>query len=204
MPIKPEWLQTLHRTLSSFAEIPPAEWEKSIADIKHTHLKKGDYFIRVGEIPDKMACIVVGIFRVFYTTEAGEEKILVIRNEGRMLSAYSALLEKTPSWYDIQALEESDLLVISLEQYQNGLLKHPCWQTINARYTQMLFVEKEKRESELLSESAETRYLNFKERYPGMEGRIRQYHIASYLGITPVGLSRIRKKLKKSQKIILG
>ena len=197
--IKPEWLTTARAALDSFAEIPNEEWEKAILNLRHIHLKKNEYFIQAGYVPDKIACIVSGIFRVFYNTESGKEKILAIRGEGRMLSAFSAILENTPSWYDIQALEDSDLLYIGLDQYTNRLLEHPCWQIINAKYAQMLFVEKERRESEFLSDDAETRYKKFKERFLGMEDRIHQYHIASYLGITPVALSRIRKKMRENE-----
>ncbi|HUJ70166.1 MAG TPA: Crp/Fnr family transcriptional regulator [Syntrophorhabdales bacterium] len=195
--IKPEWLALVHAALSAFAEIPAEEWERACSSLRHLHLKKGEYFIRSGDVPDKMACIVSGIFRIFYTSPAGEERTLAIRSEGRMLSAFSAFLEHTLSWYDIQALEDSDLLYVSLDQYTEGLKGHVCWQAINARYAQMLFMEKERRESELLSDDAETRYRKFRERFPGVEDRIRQYHVASYLGITPVALSRIRKKLRE-------
>jgi CRP-like cAMP-binding protein len=197
--IKPEWLAAVRNALAAFAEIPDEEWEKAASDLRHLHLKKGDYFIRAGAVPDKMACIVSGIFRVFYITRTGEERILAFRDEGRMLSAFSAILENTSSWYDIQALEDSDLLYSSLDQYREGPAGHACWQVINAKYTQMLFVEKERRESEFLSDDAGTRYRKFRERFPGVEDRIRQHHIASYIGITPVALSRIRKKLRESE-----
>jgi CRP-like cAMP-binding protein len=197
--IKPEWLAIMRAELSSFAEIPDAEWGKAVLNLRHLHLRRNDYFIQAGSIPDKMACIVSGIFRVFYITQSGEEKTLAIRAEGRMLSAFSAILENTPSWYDIQALEDADLLYISLEEYLAGLQGHPCWQVINTKYAQMLFMEKERRESEFLSDDAETRYRKFRERFPDVEDRIRQYHIASYLGITPVALSRIRKKLREDE-----
>jgi CRP-like cAMP-binding protein len=198
-PIKPEWLAVLRAALGSFAEIPEEEWTKAVLNLRHLHLKKNAYFIQAGSVPDKMACIVSGIFRVFYVTKSGEEKILAFRGQGRMLSAFSAILENTPSWYDIQALADSDLLYIGLDQYAAGLQRHACWQEISAKYVQMLFVEKERRESEFLSDNAETRYKTFKKRYPGVEDRIRQYHVASYLGITPVALSRIRKRLHENE-----
>jgi CRP-like cAMP-binding protein len=194
-PLKPEWLSTVRAALGAFAEISDGEWENALRNIRHRHLRKNEYFIRAGAVPDTMACIVSGIFRVFTVTESGEERTLAFRDEGRMLSAFSAFLEHTPSWYNIQALEESDLLCITLEQYASRLQGDSCWRLINTRYTQMLFVEKERRESELLSDDAPTRYEKFQARFPGTEERIRQYHVASYLGITPVALSRIRKKL---------
>jgi CRP-like cAMP-binding protein len=194
--IEQRWLDMVYSVLSKFAEIPPEEWEKGISKSRHLHLKKDEYFVRAGSIPDKMAFIISGIFRVFYITEAGEEKILVFRAEGRMLSAFSAFLENQSSWFYIQALEDADLLYIGFDDYKKFLSGNKCWQTINAKYVEMLFVEKENREREFLSDYAETRYKNFIIKYPDIENRIRQYHIASYLGITPVALSRIRKKMK--------
>jgi CRP-like cAMP-binding protein len=198
-PIKPQWLAIVRDTLGSFAEIPDDEWAKAALNLKHLHLKKNEFFIQAGSLPDKMACIVSGIFRVVYVTESGEEKVLAFRDEGRMLSAFSAILEQTSSWYDIQAMEDSDLLYIGLDEYAQGLRGHTCWQDIDTKYVRMLFVEKERRESEFLSDDAETRYKKFTSRFPGLEDRIRQYHIASYLGMTPVALSRIRKKLRENQ-----
>ena len=75
--IKPEWLAAMRATLSSFAEIPDEEWEKAILNLRHLHLKRNEYFIRAESVPDTMAYIVFGIFRVFFIAESGEEKILV-------------------------------------------------------------------------------------------------------------------------------
>jgi CRP-like cAMP-binding protein len=196
--IREEWLSFYFNTLSCFGEIPESESKKGLAYLKHLHLHKNEYFIRTGDIPDKMAFIAKGIFRVFHTTENGDEKILVFREEGWMLSAYSSFLENKPSWFTIQALEESDLIYISFDDYSKIMNGHQCWRQINAKYTEMLFVEKEKRESEFLSDNALTRYEKFKLKYPGIENRINQYHVASYLGITPVALSRIRAKIIKN------
>jgi CRP-like cAMP-binding protein len=197
--INKSWIALFHKTLSSFVDIPQNELDKGLERLKHLHLNKYDYFIKTGDIPDKMAFIAKGIFRVFYITEKGDEKILVFREEGRMLSAFSAFLENKESWFNIQALEESDLLYISFLDYKKHLNEDPCWQIINSKYVEMIFIEKEKRESEFLSDNPETRYIKFIQKYPGIEKRIRQYHIASYLGITPVALSRIRKRIQKQK-----
>lgn len=188
--------------LGAFGAIPDPEWQRAVASIPihHLHLEKGAYFIRTGDVPRRMAFIVSGLFRVFYTTGTGHEKVLVFREEGRMLSAFSAYLEGTTSSYDIQALEDSDLLCISLADYATTVGRSACWRAVSARYAEMLVVEKERREKELLSDDAETRYLRFLDRHPGIEGRIQQYHIASYLGITPVALSRIRSRLRRTSR----
>lgn len=74
-----------------------------------------------------------------------------------------------------------------------------CWRDVTRKYVEDLFIEKEQRERELFSLDVTTRYLNFKKRYPDVEGRVSQYHIASYLGITPQALSRIRKRLHEKK-----
>ena len=199
-PPKPEWLSTVRAALGAFAEISDGEWENAsrtsgIVTCGKTSTSSGrelsghDGVHRVRNIP------------VFTVTESGEERTLAFRDEGRMLSAFSAFLEHTPSWYNIQALEESDLLCITLEQYAAGLQGDTCWRLINARYTQMLFVEKERRESELLSDDAPTRYGKFQARFRGRKKGSASMHVASYLGITPVALGRIRKKLRDKRRI---
>ena len=192
-----QWLISFYATLNRFGTVPDGQLKKGLTRLKHLSLGKGEHLVRQGEIPDKLAFIAEGLFRVYYITEEGDEKILVFREEGRMLSAFSAFLQNKDSWFGIQALEKSELLYISLNDYRQYLQEDPCWQVINSRYVEMIFIEKEKRESEFLSDDAETRYKKFLRKYPDLENRISQYHIASYLGITPVALSRIRKKIKK-------
>jgi hypothetical protein len=67
-------------------------------------------------------------------------------------------------------------------------------------YVVSLFIEKEDRERSFLTEDAKTRYLCFKEKHPDLEQQIHQFHIASFLGISPVSLSRIRANLKNSHR----
>ncbi len=188
------WLRQMHTALSKYARIPDDEWSRAQEKLRILKIKKNGYFIHAGDVPDKLAFIVTGIFRVFYTTESGTERILVFRGENRLLSAYSSFLENTNSRFSIQALEDSILLYVSLNDYTVLLTQHLCWQMICTKYAQQLFIEKEKRENELLSDDALARYHNFTLNYPDYEKRINQYHIASYLGITPVALSRIRNK----------
>jgi CRP-like cAMP-binding protein len=192
--IEEKWLKRMYTTLCEFSQIPDDEWNKARTKLRSLRIEKNNFFIKAGDIPDKLAFILDGIFRVYYSPESGNERILVFRGGNRLLSAYSSFLENTVSSYSIQALEQSNLLFITLSDYTALLNGHPCWQTITSKYSQMLVVEKEKRENEFLCDDAETRYKKFILNYPGLEKRINQYQIAAYLGITPVALSRIRSK----------
>jgi len=193
--LKSEWIEKLHATLYSFAPIPAQEWKRALSSFAYARIPKDGYFVRAGDIPERLAYIARGLFRVVFVSERGDEKTLVFREEGRLISAFSPFLAGKPSWFSIQALEDSDLVLIGIDN-TDWTREADCWKTIYAKYMEMLFVEKEEREREFLSENAETRYRNFKKRYPLFEERIPQYCIASYLGITPVALSRIRSSMK--------
>lgn len=193
--LKSEWIENLHDTLGSFADIPAKEWERALPGFDCARIPKDGFFVRAGDVPERLAFIAKGLFRVVFVSEKGDEKTLVFREEGRLISAFSPFLAKKPSWFSIQALEDSDLVLIGIDG-TDWTREADCWKTIYAKYMEMLFVEKEEREREFLSEDAETRYRNFKKRYPLFEERIPQYCIASYLGITPVALSRIRSSMK--------
>lgn len=182
-----------HRILKE-RQIPEREWERFSQLVKFMTMKKGEFLIREGDMPDKVAFIASGMFRAFYTTDEGDEKTIVFRGTGRPLSAYSSHLENKEAKFSIEALEESSLLYLSIQNFEKLLSANPFWKEVTALYYMNLFIEKEKRERELMSDDAETRYNNFLREYPGLIDRINHYHIASYLGITNVTLSRIRRR----------
>jgi CRP-like cAMP-binding protein len=95
----------------------------------------------------------------------------------------------------MQALEPSFLICMLLKEYKRLLTESNCWSNVSRQYIEDLFIEKEQREKELFALDATSRYLSFRKRYPDVERRVSQYHVASYLGITPQALSRIRKRL---------
>jgi CRP-like cAMP-binding protein len=182
--------------LGLFAPIGDEEWRTLAGMSRILRIGKDGYFLRIGDVPDKVAFVVSGLFRVFFVTKEGEDRTLAFREEGRLLSAFDSSREGGRSWLGIQALEDSVLSYIALGDYRRLLGGDPCWLELSSKYMELLFREKQERERELLSDDARTRYLKLLERHPGIEGRVLQYHIASYVGITPVALSRIRRRLR--------
>lgn len=158
-------------------------------------IKKNDFLLREGDKPKNISFVISGLFRAFYLTKNGEEKTIVFRSEGRVLSAYSSFVKNETSKFSIQALEDSIVLFLSIQDFNKILNEDKFWQVNMTKYYMDIFIEKEKRERELLSDDAQTRYLTFLDDYPGLEDRINHYYISSYLGISNVTLSRIRSKL---------
>ena len=184
-------------TLQGYADIPASEWEKALGAHKSLCMEKNAYFIRQGSRPQRLAFIISGIFRVFCITEAGIEKTLSFRTRGQFLAAFTPHLENRETWYSIQALTRGDLVYLPLDQWETLYAGHPCWEKVFKEYVVRLFIEKEDRERSFLTEDAKTRYLRFKDNFPELEQQIPQFYIASFLGISPVSLSRIRADLKK-------
>jgi len=184
--------------LHSITDIPNAEIDK-VLDIFHVaKLQKNQFLISAGEVPTTLAFLVSGILRLYYISDSGFEFTKSFCVEGEMAAAYTALLNDEPSKLFIQALEDSELLTANYGEYKAITAKCPCWQKVNQTIAEQLFMKKEKRESSLLLDNAQTRYIKFRDEYPGLENRISQRLIASYLGITPVTLSRIRARLRNS------
>ncbi|WP_066377112.1 MULTISPECIES: Crp/Fnr family transcriptional regulator [unclassified Anabaena] len=188
----------LSKVLQNLVEIPTDEIAKLSRVFQPLTLKNGDFLMRAGEIPSQIGFVVSGILRLYYVNSAGTEFTKSFCPENHFVTAYSALVLNQPAKFFIEALEDSLLLVVDYSQYVQLCAVHSCWQTINHKLVEALFIKKEKREAELLLDDATTRYQNFLKEYPNLENRVKQYHIASYLGISPVSLSRIRKNLQQN------
>lgn len=184
--------------LRSITDISNAEIDKVLGIFHVSNLHRNQFLVNEGDIPTTLAFVVSGILRLYYISDSGFEFTKSFCAEGHMVTAYSALLNNEPSKLFVQAIEDANLLTANYEEYLTVTAASPCWQTVNQNIAEQLFVKKEKRESSLLLDDAQTRYLKFRNEYPGLEGRIKQRLIASYLGVTPVTLSRIRARLRKS------
>lgn len=191
MNIDKLWLKVIQDEFD-YLNIPTHESEKFISKLLPLELKRNEYLVREGDTPDKIAFVISGLFRAYYLTNKAEEKTIVFRGKGRILSAYSSFVKDENSKFSIQALEDSIVLYISIADFEKLKSGDNFWQVIMGKYFMNIYIEKEARERELLSNDAKTNYRKFLKDYPGLINRINHYHIASYLGISNVSLSRIR------------
>lgn len=177
-------------------ELPDEEMLELLNISKYNKVSKMDHFIREGQVPRKMAFVIKGLFRYVYTHENGNEFTKNIIAEGNFISSYSAMILNTPSYFSIEALENSEILEIDYKDWIDLKEKKTFWNAFLVKILEKAFFVKEKRERELLLLDAEKRYEIFTAEFPNVENRISQQIIASYLGIQPESLSRLKRKIK--------
>ncbi|WP_220392968.1 Crp/Fnr family transcriptional regulator [Chitinophaga lutea] len=180
--------------IRSIVTVPPAEAEKLLDLGKAVSVRKGDYFIHEGQIPRKFAFVGKGLFRYLYVDGEGREYTKNFMPEQHFIAAYSSMIARQPSRMFIEALEDSDILELDYAGWLQLLQGHACWSRLLIRMLEHAFSVKENRERDLLLLDAGKRYDLFRAEFPGLEKRVAQHLIASYLGISPVSLSRLRKK----------
>lgn len=174
------------------------EWQKIMALVQPISLKKGDYFIKQGEINDSIGIIQSGCMRFFYLKN-GNEITGEFSQENEFIASYECSILQQPSSMCIEALEDTELLSFSysalkkMAQEVNGLDK------ILIALLEKFIVESQVRIASYIMETPEERYLRMRKEIPEIEERVHQKHIASFVGVTPVTLSRIRARLAKKR-----
>lgn len=184
----------LKKTLATLVSPPDDQLSDFLSLFTSRRMGKEEMFQRSGDAPTELCFVNAGLLRMYYITPDGKEMNKSFVLENSFAAAYSAWLSQTVARFNIQTLEETNMLVAPLEAITAMFSRHQCWERMGRILVEQLFIRKERRESEFLLDNAETRYKLFQQRYPGLEDRIPQYHIAGYLGITSVALSRIRNR----------
>jgi len=175
--------------------MPENKIDKFLSIGRMKSIKASEFFIRAGEVPYKIAYINSGLYRYVYTNDKGEEFTKGIIAENFFLSSYSAMIMGKPSYFSIEALEDSQVFEIFWKDFSLLTENDIFWTKFLLKFVEKGYMVKEKRERDLLLLDAETRYKNFITEFPGMDQRVKQGIIASYLGIKPETLSRIRRKI---------
>lgn len=135
-----------------------------------------------------------GLVKAYYETLDGKEFIKSFICEGEVIASMQAIVAGNPNSFTVLSLEDCRALEVPKQALLDLVAKNPALTEVLNSLLLKLAMKKERREYELLCMSPEERYLLFCEREPGMLTRLSQNDIARYLGITPVALSRIRKR----------
>lgn len=187
-----EYLQ-IRNKINQITPVPEKQMKQFLFLLKKAIYKKNEYFIKYGDKQTNIGYVLNGLFRLFYIDMNGKEYTKNFIGQDLMVSAYNSILKDKPSNLHIQALRDSQVFLINYNEWLKLAETHVCWQIVFRKMSDEGYLQKEKRESDLLFYDAETRYLNFKKEFPDLEKQIKQHHIASFLGMSLETFSRIKK-----------
>lgn len=157
--------------------------------------KKNEYFVKDGQYVHQFGILEEGITRGFYRSDDGVEYNKAMNQAISLIGPYTALITHGVNKINVQCLTDCSIWVAKYQELDQLCYDIPEIERLSRKMLEQLYVKKEKRELEMALKNSTERYEIFKSEYPGVEGRIAQYHIASYLGITPIQLSRVRRAL---------
>lgn len=157
--------------------------------------QKGESFVNIGEIPTKFYILKKGVARAFVVDEKGKEHIRTLFTPISTSGSLTSLIQKSPSHSTYDCLTDCEFLEGDYSKFLEMANKYHEVALFHTRVLEVIFLKVVKRIDELSTLNATERYIKLKEDIPDVENLIPQYHIASYLNITPVQLSRIRKEL---------
>ncbi|MDP4797602.1 MAG: Crp/Fnr family transcriptional regulator [Crocinitomicaceae bacterium] len=177
--------------------LPKTEFNQLSAYLIEKKIKKGEIILNAGSICNHSFFVEEGLLRSYSIDEQGKEHIIQFAPENWMISDRSSLLFQEPSEFYIDAVENTILIMFEEEFVNKASEVSAKFRTFNQKALNNHIRHQQKRINQLLSATAEERYLNFIELYPNVTLRVPQWMIASYLGITPESLSRVRKELAR-------
>lgn len=158
-------------------------------------LRKRKYLLQEGDVCKYTAFVEKGLLRTFSVDEKGNEPILQFSPEGWWVADIYSFLTDEPSLFNIEALEDAELLLITKPSWDILLEKIPVFERYFRILIQNNLIATQRRLMSSLSETAEEKYTKFINSFSGCVQRIPQHMIASYLGVTPETLSRIRSQM---------
>lgn len=199
---KDEIIQTqIKPLLDYFQEVIPLNNEEKqlVTELFKPRLyRKRQYVLQEGDVCHQFNFIVRGCLRMYKIDDKGNTHILQFASENSWLSNIGSFHERKPSELNIDALEDTMVLQISYDNLLSLYITAPKFDRIFRVLIENSFVSLQKRLLQNISSTAEDRYLSFLEKYSHLTNRIPQTQIASFLGITPEFLSRLRNKQTKN------
>ena len=181
--------------LNSIADVSEETFEeiKKIAEFKR--IAAGTQIVKLNEVPSKIYMLVSGTIRCYLNTESGKEFNKTFYLPTTFVAALTALVKRKPSRFVFETLSDCKVYEIDYYKLRQLCKEHVAINDLYASVLELVYIKYEKRLVELISLNATERYKALRRQIPQVDELISQYHIASYLGITPVQLSRIRKKM---------
>lgn len=159
-------------------------------------VRKRQYLLQEGDVCKALVFVEKGLLRGYLVDDAGEH-IVQFAKEGWTIADLLSFLASEPSSYNIDAIEDSEVILIGKTVHEELLKTVPKYETYFRLLITNAYVALQKRLTRFMKATAEDQYTTFTRMYPDIVQRVPQHMIASYMGLTPETLSRVRKKISK-------
>ncbi|WP_153399128.1 Crp/Fnr family transcriptional regulator [Chryseobacterium vaccae] len=177
--------------------VDEAHYEEFCGYLQEAVYKKSDFFLQEGDECQYLGFLKTGFMRTFYLNENGEDVNFTFHFDNYFFTDYESILCSTRSKMNIKAVRDSEVLLLHKDDLQKLYQKDAYWQEFGRKMTEVIYLNAKKRIEELLYYSPEKRYHRLLTENPKIFQLVAQKHIASYLGIKPQSLSRIRNRTLK-------
>ncbi|OUR95807.1 hypothetical protein A9Q84_15000 [Halobacteriovorax marinus] len=183
--------EDLRKLTQVFTDLSDEQWSSFSKFCHRRVIKKGEYFLKHGDPCQLVAFISAGLVRTYYSDKEGRESIKRFSIEGDFIGPLTSLLLNIPSLINIQAIEDTVLYEFSYSHLTNLYGTDIKWESLGRQITERISIERELREYELLTLSAAERLTKIESKAPKWLPRVSKGFLASYLGISPISLSRL-------------
>ncbi len=184
--------------LNSFGNVS----EDMLTELKEITVYKkidsGQQIVKLHEVPTKLYILLSGVIRCYLSTEAGKDYNKSFYLPISFMGSLTALIKSKPSLFVFESLTACEVYEIDYNKFMDLSKENSSINTLYSKVLETVYMNYENRLMDLIALDAKGRYLELIKQVPMVEKLIPQFHIASYLGITPVQLSRIRKKLESN------
>lgn len=188
-------ITTLQQLLFDLAGVLPADTVPLFAMTRQVKLDANETYIREGDKERRLAFIEQGIMRAYIIKPNGDDATLFLRWEGQFIASHDTIIHRQPSRFIYRALEPVSLLEIDYDVLEEVLKTHPEYEPLRNFFLMRMLSESLSMMESFVTQSPEERYRNLLTGRFDVVNRVPDKYIASMLGITPVSLSRIRKRM---------
>lgn len=158
-------------------------------------IESNQQIVKLNEVPTKLYILLSGVIRCYLSSESGKDYNKSFYLPISFLGSLTALIKSKPSLFVFETLSACEVYEVDYKKFMDLCKENSGINTLYSKVLEAVYMKYENRLMDLIALDAKGRYLELRKQVPMVETLIPQYHIASYLGITPVQLSRIRKKL---------
>jgi len=186
-------MEQLRQVMQQMISISEEELNEFLSHAKSRFFKKNEFVSQPNQVPHEIYFIEKGLIRVLITDKEGNEHTIHFALENQFIADYSNFIQQQPSFYTLQTLEETHVIVLPRAVIEWGYANLKEGQKMGRLIAEYYFIYQDNRIKNLYVRTPKQRYDSITDVFPNIHNRVPQHMIASYLGITPIHLSRLKK-----------